>query len=134
MSPDVTAVSATIVGNCCRCGVEFRLSEKARVCPACRKPKQGKPALAGRHLTFREKQIVELVSEGKLNKEIAYELHLSHGTVKEYLNTVFRKLNVKNRTELAVWWLRQPEEDRLTSLRLQIPVNTYPKESRSRVQ
>ena len=38
-----------------------------------------------------------------LNKEIAYELHLTEGTVKEYLNRIFRKLDVSNRTELAVW-------------------------------
>jgi len=44
---------------------------------------------------------------GKLNKEIAYELHLSEGTVKEYMNRIFRKLEVKNRTELAVWALMQ---------------------------
>jgi DNA-binding NarL/FixJ family response regulator len=58
-----------------------------------------------RKLTFREKQIVDLVIQAKLNKEIAYELHLSEGTIKEYLHKVFRKLGVKSRTELAVWAL-----------------------------
>jgi DNA-binding CsgD family transcriptional regulator len=56
-------------------------------------------------LTFRERQIVDLVIQAKLNKEIAYELHLSEGTVKEYLHKVFRKLGIKTRTELAVWAL-----------------------------
>ena len=56
-----------------------------------------------RTLSFREKQIVDLVRQAKANKEIAYELHLSEGTVKEYLNRIFRKLEVKSRTELAVW-------------------------------
>jgi DNA-binding NarL/FixJ family response regulator len=46
-----------------------------------------------------------LVSRGKLNKEIAFELHLSEGTIKEYLNRIFRKLGATNRTELAVWAL-----------------------------
>jgi len=47
-----------------------------------------------------------------LNKEIAYELHLSEGTIKEYLNKVYRKLGLKNRTELAVWVLLNPEQSR----------------------
>jgi DNA-binding NarL/FixJ family response regulator len=83
---------------------------------ACRKPKQPKPKLKPkqRHLTFREKQIVDLVSQAKLNKEIAYELHLSEGTIKEYLFQIFRKLGVKNRTDLAVWSLIHRAECDLT--------------------
>lgn len=46
---------------------------------------------------------MDLVRQAKPNKEIAYQLHLSEGTVKEYLNRIFRKLDVSNRTELAVW-------------------------------
>lgn len=56
-------------------------------------------------LTFREKQVVHLVCRAKLNKQIAYELHLTEGTIKEYLNRIFRKVGVGNRTELAVWAL-----------------------------
>jgi DNA-binding NarL/FixJ family response regulator len=57
-------------------------------------------------LTFRERQIAELVCQAKLNKEIAFELRLTEGTIKEYLNRVFRKLQIKNRTELAMWTVR----------------------------
>jgi DNA-binding CsgD family transcriptional regulator len=102
-----------VLRNCCRCGGEFRLGGKERVCLACRKPKQAKSDPLRRHLTFREKQIVDLVRQAKLNKEIAYHLHLSEGTIKEYLNKIFRKLDVKNRTELAVWSLEHPGECRL---------------------
>ena len=87
------------VRSCCRCGTEFNSSSRELVCPSCRKPK------VSRHLSFRERQIVDLVRQAKANKEIAYELHLSEGTVKEYLNRIFRKLEVKSRTELAVWAL-----------------------------
>jgi len=63
----------------------------------------------------REKQVVHLVAQGKLNKVIAFELHLAEGTIKEYLNRIFRKLRVTNRTELAVWALthlsQQPNSD-----------------------
>jgi DNA-binding NarL/FixJ family response regulator len=41
-----------------------------------------------------------------LNKEIAFELHLTEGTIKEYLNRIFRKVEVKNRTDLAIWAMR----------------------------
>jgi DNA-binding NarL/FixJ family response regulator len=51
--------------------------------------------------------VVNLVSQAKLNKEIAHELHLTEGTIKEYLNRIFRKLGISNRTELAIWALTQ---------------------------
>ena len=107
--------ATTVLRNCCRCGGEFRLGGKERVCLACRKPRQAKSDPLRRHLTFREKQIVDLVRQAKLNKEIAYHLHLSEGTIKEYLNKIFRKLHVKNRTELAVWSIANPGECGLPS-------------------
>jgi len=60
-----------------------------------------------RPLSCREKQVVKLIQQAKLNKEIAYELNLTEGTIKEYLNRIFRKLGVKNRTELAIWAFTQ---------------------------
>jgi DNA-binding NarL/FixJ family response regulator len=61
---------------------------------------------------------VDLVRQAKPNKEIAYQLHLSEGTVKEYLNRIFRKLDVSNRTELAVWAMTHRAE---SSLVIQLP-------------
>jgi DNA-binding NarL/FixJ family response regulator len=104
------SISGEDIRNCCRCGDEFRVDGKERVCQNCRKPKQQRAEPLRRHLTLREKQIVELVKQAKLNKEIAFLLHLSEGTIKEYLNKIFRKLDVKNRTELAVWSLSHPAE------------------------
>ena len=54
-------------------------------------------------LSSRERQIVNLIQQAKSNKEIAHELCLTVGTVKEYLYHIFRKLGVGNRTELALW-------------------------------
>jgi len=108
--------SGGAVKNCCRCGSEFRVGGPERVCSACRKPRRHRSAGLDAPLTFREKQIVHLVSQAKLNKEIAFELHLSEGTIKEYLNKVYRKLGVKNRTELAVWSVVHPAECHLASL------------------
>lgn len=72
----------------------------------CRKPWERKIE-TNRDLSVRERQIIELVQRAKLNKEIAYELHLTEGTIKEYLNRIFRKLGVSNRTQLAIWAFRQ---------------------------
>jgi DNA-binding NarL/FixJ family response regulator len=91
--------------SCFRCGREFRGEAGNRICPGCRAPKLKKPL--NPKLSFRERQVVSLVSQAKLNKEIAFELHLTEGTIKEYLNRIFRKLGISNRTELAVWALRQ---------------------------
>jgi two-component system, NarL family, nitrate/nitrite response regulator NarL len=77
-------------------------------CPTCRQPRASNDLeIVSRELSFRERQIVSLVREAKANKEIAAELCLTEGTIKEYLHHIFRKLRVRNRTELA---LRQDEE------------------------
>ncbi|KGR77212.1 response regulator transcription factor [Ureibacillus sinduriensis] len=50
-------------------------------------------------LTERESQVLELVAEGKTTKEIAEELFLSAGTVRNYISTILDKLGVGNRIE-----------------------------------
>jgi DNA-binding CsgD family transcriptional regulator len=116
-------VSTDSFRNCGRCGGEFRIAGNERVCQACRKPKKQRSEQLAPHLTLREKQIVALISQAKLNKEIAYQLHLSEGTVKEYMNKIFRKLGLKNRTELAVWSLMHPSECRLTPVAVPGPAS-----------
>ncbi len=53
-------------------------------------------------LTPRELDVVRLVAKGGSNKDIASELGLTEQTVKNYLRSIFEKLNVTNRVELAV--------------------------------
>ncbi|MDZ5473590.1 response regulator transcription factor [Bacillus sp. 31A1R] len=53
----------------------------------------------GNPLTDREKEILKLAAEGKTAKEIASELFLSPGTVRNYISEVISKLQVKNRIE-----------------------------------
>ncbi len=94
--------------SCSRCGGRFCTFGREYSCTACRKrtiavPESPKQA----RLSFREQQIVALICQAKTNKEIAYDLCLTEGTVKEYLHRIFRKLAVTNRTELA---LRSPHE------------------------
>jgi two-component system nitrate/nitrite response regulator NarL len=53
-------------------------------------------------LTRRERELIELVRQGLRNRDIAAELGVTEGTVKVYLHTIFDKLRVENRTELAL--------------------------------
>lgn len=50
-------------------------------------------------LTEREKDVLELVADGKNTKQIAEELQIKNGTVRNYISTIFDKLEVKNRIE-----------------------------------
>lgn len=53
-------------------------------------------------LTERETEVLGLVAEGKTTKEIAKELFLSPGTVRNYISTILDKLEVSNRIEAIV--------------------------------
>jgi DNA-binding NarL/FixJ family response regulator len=57
-------------------------------------------------LSRREGQLLNLVSQGLRNKEIAYQLRISEGTVKVYFSRLFDKLGVSDRYELALLGLR----------------------------
>jgi two-component system response regulator DesR len=50
-------------------------------------------------LTEREKEVLELVAEGMNTKEIADQLSIKTGTVRNYISTILEKLDVKNRIE-----------------------------------
>lgn len=50
-------------------------------------------------LTERENEVLNLVAEGKTTKEIANELYLTPGTIRNYISTILDKLNVGNRIE-----------------------------------
>ncbi|WP_413377146.1 response regulator [Alkalihalobacillus sp. 1P02AB] len=58
-------------------------------------------------LTERERDIVELVVEGFSNKEIASQLFLSEGTIRNVLSIILDKLELRDRTQLAIhYWQR----------------------------
>lgn len=62
-------------------------------------PKEN-PALAA--LTPREKDITRLIAQGQTNKQIAAELFLGEGTVRNNIVVIMEKLGVKNRTQLGL--------------------------------
>jgi DNA-binding NarL/FixJ family response regulator len=57
-------------------------------------------------LTSKEERILELIAEGKSNREIARMVFLAEGTVKNYVSRIMEKLHARTRTELAVRALR----------------------------
>jgi len=59
-----------------------------------------------KELTDREMQILSLIAEGYSNKEIADKLFLSEKTVKNHVYNIFRKLDVKDRTQAAIYLLK----------------------------
>jgi len=56
-------------------------------------------------LSPREMEILEYVTHGRSNKEIAYALGISHQTVKNHMTAILRKLQVDDRTQAAVYAL-----------------------------
>lgn len=70
-----------------------------------------------RELSEQEMRVLSLVAEGNTNKEIARTLHLSNGTVRNYVSNLLHKLGVSNRAEAAAFavqhhiWDYLPEEE-----------------------
>lgn len=58
-------------------------------------------------LSTREMEVLECVTRGMSNKEIAGSLDISHQTVKNHVTAILRKLNVEDRTQAAVYALRR---------------------------
>lgn len=57
-------------------------------------------------LTKREMQVLKLVAEGLYNKEIANRLSISEKTVKNHMSSIFRKIHVSDRTQAAVYAIK----------------------------
>jgi len=53
-------------------------------------------------LTPTQIKVLQGVSSGRLNKQIAYDLGIAEATVKAHMTALMRKLNVRNRTQVAV--------------------------------
>jgi DNA-binding NarL/FixJ family response regulator len=67
-------------------------------------------------LTEQERKILDLIAEGKTNRQIADALYLAEKTVKNYVSGLLRKLGMERRTEAAVYAVertqRQPKKER----------------------
>jgi len=68
--------------------------------------------VAAAPLTARELEIATLVADGRTNAEIAAELYLAPGTIKNHVANIQRKLGTRNRVGIATWLLTSPADRR----------------------
>ena len=61
--------------------------------------------LEAHEISGKELEVISLVAEGLSNKEIAKRLFLSEGTVRNYISSILDKLELRDRTQLAVYYL-----------------------------
>jgi two-component system nitrate/nitrite response regulator NarL len=80
--------------------VSMLLSGKAHVTTSTPTPQPGGPALSER-----ETQILQCLVAGDSNKAIANNLNVTEATVKVHLKSILRKIQVRNRTQAAIWAL-----------------------------
>mgnify|MGYP001210657413 FL=1 len=83
-------------------GMPIHEDVTAKVIPNLMKREEEKVEIP-ENLTDRELAIIKRVGEGKTNKEIAEELFLSVGTVKNHISAILQKLELRDRTQLAIF-------------------------------
>lgn len=89
----------------------------ARILKEFREPEQSALPVEGENdLTSRESQVLELLVQGLTNKEIAAALSVAEDTVRAHVRLILEKLHLQNRTQAAVYAVRQglvqgPKED-----------------------
>ena len=66
----------------------------------------GKPDYSHYEINEKEASIIEAVAQGFSNKEIAEKLFLSEGTVRNYVSVILEKLELRDRTQLAVFYYK----------------------------
>ena len=84
-----------------------------RVFNEVRRAARAQEASAFSALTEQERRVLALLSEGKTNRDIAQELHLGEGTVRNYVSNILGKLNLANRAEAAAYATRHNLKDTL---------------------
>jgi two-component system response regulator DevR len=81
--------------------VSIRVLERLRAGP------REDPRLAS--LTVQERNVLDLIAEGKTNRQIADELYLAEKTVKNYVSNLLAKLGMERRTQAATFAVRLEE-------------------------
>jgi DNA-binding NarL/FixJ family response regulator len=57
------------------------------------------------NLTTKELEILAFLARGSLNKEISAQTNISLNTVKKHTTSIYKKLQVRNRSEAIVWYI-----------------------------
>jgi len=68
---------------------------------------EGEQAASQPALTKREKEVLQLLTEGKSNKALAEVMGISEGTVKVHIKNILKKLGLRSRMQAALWTLRR---------------------------
>jgi two-component system, NarL family, response regulator DevR len=84
-----------------------------RVFAEVRRAGRAQESSAFAQLTDQERRILMLVAEGKTNRDIAQELHLGEGTVRNYVSNILSKLGLSNRAEAAAYATKHHLKDTL---------------------
>ncbi|HEX2937586.1 MAG TPA: response regulator transcription factor [Ruminiclostridium sp.] len=66
----------------------------------------GKTDASALGLSQRETEVMRLVSDGLSNREISEKLYISEGTVRNYVTVILEKLGLRDRTQLAIFYLK----------------------------
>jgi two-component system, NarL family, nitrate/nitrite response regulator NarL len=88
-------------------GIAHKLLEALREAPSRPRPISGAQVAQGTELTRREAEILGLVANGLSNKEIAGQLTITEGTVKNHVHNSLEKLHLSNRVQAAAFAVRQ---------------------------
>ncbi len=91
------------IRSCMSGGLSLEEQVAAKIVPRLLKHADKKPGRADPSLTSRELDIIREVGKGKSNQEIADELCLSLGTIKNHMTTILDKLQLRDRTQLAIY-------------------------------
>ena len=62
------------------------------------------------NITLKEYEIMELLSKGLSNKEIAEKIFVSEGTVRNNISVILKKVDLRDRTQLAIYFIRNLEK------------------------
>lgn len=101
--PDIPSVIETVAAG----GSVLDPAVTRRVLDAAQRRPTASPGASGlSSLAAQEQRVLELAAEGRSNKQIGAMMELSEGTVRNYLSSVFTKLNVESRVEAVTHWLR----------------------------
>lgn len=84
-----------------------------RVFAEVRRAAKAQEITAFAQLTEQERRVLLLVTEGKTNREIANDLHLGQGTVRNYVSNILSKLGLANRAEAAAYATKHNLRDSL---------------------
>ena len=68
--------------------------------------KSGKADLSGYGISQKESAIIQCIADGQSNREIAADLYLSEGTVRNSISVILEKLHLRDRTQLAIFYYK----------------------------